>query len=83
VLLEEVVYSQGYGYEKGGHYPSAVVAQKRDIGEQKKGRATPPMSKNQREFERAKRSHPGPLPPEFESLGAWLKAGKPRWRTLL
>jgi len=56
------------------------VAQKHDIGEQKKRRATPPMSKNKREFERAKRSHPGPPPPEFRTLGAWLEAGKPRWR---
>jgi len=56
------------------------VAQKHDVGEQKKSRATLPTSKNQREFERAKRSHPGPLPSEFRSLGSWLAAGKPRWR---
>jgi len=56
------------------------VAQKHDIGEQKHARATPPMSRNQRELERAKRSHPGPLPPEFRSVAAWLQAGKPRWR---
>jgi hypothetical protein len=56
------------------------VAQKHDVGEKKKARATAPTSKNQRDFERAKRSHPGPLPPEFRSLGAWLEAGKPRWR---
>jgi len=56
------------------------VAQKHDIGEQKKRRAIPPMPKNKREFERAKRSHPGPLPPEFRTLGAWLEAVKPRWR---
>jgi len=56
------------------------VAQKHDIGVQKKARAPRPMSKNQREFERAKRSHPGPLPPQFGALKAWLEAGKPRWR---
>lgn len=55
------------------------MAQKHDVGEQKKASATPQASKNQREFERAKRSHPGPLPPEFRSLAAWLDAGKPRW----
>jgi hypothetical protein len=55
------------------------VAQKHDIGEQKRRSATP-MVRNKREFERIKRSHPGPLPPEFHTLQAWLKAKKPRLR---
>jgi hypothetical protein len=36
------------------------------------------LAEERSEFERARRSHVGPLPPEFRTEAAWLEAGKPR-----
>ena len=36
------------------------------------------LVQERREFVRAKRNHPRPLPPEFRTEAAWLLAGKPR-----